>query len=110
VLHLRTRDLDVLLTADAEAELTPGLDFPPVDVLKVAHHGSEDAGLPAALEQLRPQVAAIMVGRDNTYGHPTRQTLDELRSVPHVYRTDRDGTVRVRALGGRLDVALEGAS
>jgi competence protein ComEC len=50
------------------------------------------------------------VGRDNTYGHPTPTTLRELRGVGRVYRTDRDGTVRLRAQDGRLEVHLEGAS
>ena len=67
-----------------------------VEALKVAHHGSADAGLPALLERLRPQVAAIEVGGDNTYGHPAPSTLGALRAVPRVFRTDRDGTVRLR--------------
>ena len=45
----------MLLTADAEAEAVP-LDPGPVDVLKVAHHGSDDAGLAALLDRARPQL------------------------------------------------------
>ena len=45
---------DVLLTADAESDVTSGLHLRPVEVLKVAHHGSEDAGLPDLLRVLRP--------------------------------------------------------
>jgi competence protein ComEC len=77
--------------------------------LKVAHHGSVDAGLPQELEQLRPEVAAIEVGRRNTYGHPAPSTLDALRRVPHVFRTDRDGTVRLHVLEGRMWVERLGA-
>ena len=40
----------MLLTADAEAEAVP-LDPGPIDVLKVAHHGSDDAGLGALLDR-----------------------------------------------------------
>ena len=36
----------MLLTADAESNVTLPLDLGPVDVLKVAHHGSADPGLP----------------------------------------------------------------
>ena len=74
--------------------------------MKVAHHGSEDAGLPALLERTHPTFAGIEVGKGNTYGHPTAPTLAELRrAVPHVYRTDRDGTVRlhVSAAGVRVE-------
>jgi competence protein ComEC len=83
----------MLLTADAEAEAVP-LDPGPVDVLKVAHHGSEDAGLEALLDRIRPKLAVISVGAANPFGHPTPETLATLAAhgVPTL-RTDRDGTV-----------------
>jgi competence protein ComEC len=84
-----------LLTADAESPVTLPLDLPDVDILKVAHHGSEDEGLPRLLERIRPEVAVIPVG-ENTYGHPAASTLNALRkAVPEVHRTDEEGTVRV---------------
>ena len=73
-----------------------------MDVLKVSHHGSADPGLPLLLRRLRPRIAAIEVGRRNTYGHPAPSTLRALRVVPTVVRTDRDGTVRLRAAHGRM--------
>jgi competence protein ComEC len=93
VLLARWRDFSILLTADAEAEQVP-LDPGPVDVLKVAHHGSEDAGLGLLLDRIRPKLALISVGADNPYGHPTGATLATLAAhqVP-IMRTDRDGTV-----------------
>jgi competence protein ComEC len=88
---------DVLLPADAESDVTAGLDLPPVEALKVAHHGSDDPGLPALLARTKPAFAAIEVGRGNGYGHPTPATVAALEaSVRRVYRTDRDGTVRLR--------------
>jgi competence protein ComEC len=76
--------------------------------MKVSHHGSDDPGLPEVLERLRPQVAAIEVGEGNGYGHPTPETLKALRAaVPHVYRTDEDGTITLSADGERLEVATE---
>jgi competence protein ComEC len=105
----RVGSFDLLLTADAESNVTAPLDLPPVEVLKVAHHGSADPGLPALLARVRPSVAAISVGRHNTYGHPAPATLAALRGVPQLARTDRDGTVRVRVLGGRLWLVRGGA-
>jgi competence protein ComEC len=96
----------LLLTADAEGDVTGPLRIPPVDMLKVAHHGSADPGLPALLARLRPRVAAIEVGRHNPYGHPALSTLAALRAVPHVFRTDRDGTVRLHVRDGRIRVEL----
>lgn len=91
----RWRGFSMLLTADAEAETTP-LDPGPVDVLKVAHHGSDDAGLGPLLERIRPRLAVISVGAGNPFGHPTPGTLATLAAhgVP-VLRTDRDGTVAI---------------
>ena len=93
---------DLLLPADAESNVTAALELPPVEALKVAHHGSADAGLPALLERTAPLVAAIEVGEDNTYGHPTPSTLGALRAVGQVVRTDRDGTVRLHVADGRM--------
>lgn len=97
VLLARWRDFSLLLTADAEAEAVP-IAPGDVDVLKVAHHGSVDAGLPALLERARPELAVISVGADNPYGHPTPTTLAALEGagVP-VLRTDLDGEVEVSA-------------
>lgn len=91
---VRAGNHSALLTADAESAVTLPLDLPRVDVLKVAHHGSEDEGLPALLEEVRPRHALIPVGR-NTYGHPHPATLRALRAVPDVRRTDEDGTTRI---------------
>jgi len=73
---------DVLLTADAESDVTGPLRIPPVEVLKVAHHGSEDPGLPDLLRTLRPRIAVISVGQGNDYGHPRPETLAALRAQP----------------------------
>lgn len=89
----RTRTTSALLTADAESEVTLPLDPPDVDVLKVAHHGSADPGLPELLARTTPRVALIPVG-ENTYGHPAPTTLDALKVVPDVRRADA-GTTRV---------------
>jgi competence protein ComEC len=95
VIRARWHDFTMLLTADAEAESTP-LEPGPIDVLKVAHHGSDDAGLGALLDWIRPRLAVISVGTDNPYGHPTPGTLATLAAhhVPTL-RTDLDGTIEI---------------
>jgi competence protein ComEC len=73
--------------------------------MKVSHHGSADPGLAELLKRLRPRVAAIEVGEGNSYGHPTPETLAALkRAVPHVYRTDEDGTIRLSIDGEGMSV------
>jgi competence protein ComEC len=95
VIRARWHRFTMLLTADAEAESTP-LDPGPIDVLKVAHHGSDDAGLGSLLDRIRPRLAVISVGADNPYGHPTTGTLGTLAAhgVPTL-RTDLDGTIEI---------------
>ena len=95
VIRARWHRFTMLLTADAEAESTP-LDPGPIDVLKVAHHGCDDAGLGPLLDRIRPRLAVISVGADNPYGHPTPGTLATLAAhrVPTL-RTDLDGTVEI---------------
>ena len=101
--------VDLLLTADAESPVTLPLDPPPVEILKVAHHGSADQGLTELLERLRPRVAVISVGLDNDYGHPTPSTVQALERAPglRLYRTDLDGRVVVESDGARLWVRSE---
>jgi len=99
---------DLWLSADAESDAILPLPLRPVEAMKVSHHGSADPGLPEVLEVLRPRVAAIEVGAQNTYGHPTPETLAALHAVvPHVYRTDRDGTVTLTVRDGHMSVATE---
>jgi competence protein ComEC len=105
VMEARIGRFRILLTADAESEVLSGLELGPVDVLKVSHHGSADPGLAALLARLRPGVAAIHVGARNTYGHPVPATIEALRaSGAAVYRTDRDGSVRLDERGAALEV------
>jgi competence protein ComEC len=95
-----------LLTGDIEEGIDPLLvtrGLPRVDVLKVAHHGSRTATTEAFLEAVRPSVAIVSAGAGNTYGHPNPATLARLAGIgARVYRTDRNGSVRVTFDGPRV--------
>jgi competence protein ComEC len=95
VLLARWHGFELLLTGDAEAQDAPAAPGS-IDVLKVAHHGSDDAGLDALLDRARPRLAVISVGADNPYGHPAASTLADLAAhgVATV-RTDEDGEVTI---------------
>jgi competence protein ComEC len=96
----------MVASGDAESpELAP-LPLPNVDILKVPHHGSADLGLPGILARVDPEISVIEVGADNSYGHPTDQTLQQLGAAgSSVFRTDRDGTVLVSAdASGAIEV------
>ncbi|MGW8451389.1 ComEC/Rec2 family competence protein [Streptomyces niveus] len=103
----------LLLLGDLEPPAQQGLSrehpaLPPVDVLKVAHHGSafQDPGL---LRQVRPRLALISCGRDNPYGHPSPRTVGALRAGGAVVlRTDTDGAVAVTGAGTGLRAVPRG--
>jgi len=66
---------------------------PPIDVLKVAHHGSRYSTSSAFLADARPRVAVICVG-PNSYGHPTPATVGRLLAAgSRVYTTWKNGSV-----------------
>jgi competence protein ComEC len=104
----RWREFSMLLSGDAEAEATP-LDPGPIDVLKVAHHGSEDAGLSTLLDRANPALAVISAGEGNPFGHPAPATLATLasRGIPAL-RTDRDGRIVLEVRRGHFGVEVRG--
>lgn len=102
-----------LFTGDAEslAELDildNGIDVS-ADVLKVAHHGSAGANSKAYLEKVRPKIAVIGVGSDNSYGHPHKEVLKRLAQVgcDEIYTTAADGNVVIISDGASLRVRTE---
>jgi competence protein ComEC len=104
----------ILLTGDVEDDVDPLLakrGLPPIDILKVAHHGSATASTPAFLDAVQPRVAIVSAGAGNPYGHPARSTIDRLAATgARVLRTDTDGSVAVTiATDGTIAVSSSGA-
>jgi competence protein ComEC len=101
--------IDVLLTGDSESNVARALPLRPVEVLKVAHHGSSDTGLADELGVLRPRVALISVGAHNDYGHPRPDTMAALhaRAGLRVYRTDENGRIVLESDGRTLTVRVQ---
>ena len=93
-------------TAQSQAAAVPLTG--PVDVVKVAHHGSSNRD-DELLRDLQAPVAVISVGADNDYGHPAPSTMHELQTEgARVLRTDLDGDVAVaKADDGTVLVATE---
>lgn len=100
----------VLLIGDAESRaeeyMSTGHYTGPVTVLKVGHHGSTSSTTPLFLNRFRPEISVISVG-DNSYGHPTPQTVRRLKTVgAEVFRTDEDGDVLVTIKDEKVEVAI----
>lgn len=91
-------DCSFLFTGDAEApaEADMAANGIPLksDVLKLGHHGSSTSSSPLFLDRVDPDYAVITCGVGNSYGHPHKETMEELdkRGI-EVFRTDEQGTV-----------------
>jgi len=75
----------------------------PATILKVAHHGS--SGSESKLNSINPEVAIIMVGSGNSYGHPSSSVVNSLKNQGiEVLRTDIDGTITIKSDGRKYTV------
>ncbi|MEW2545214.1 ComEC/Rec2 family competence protein [Streptomyces sp. NPDC047002] len=96
------------LEPPAQRALLRGGGLPPVDILKVPHHGSSFQD-PALLRWLRPRLALVSCGAGNPYGHPSARTIGALRSGGAVVlRTDTDGEIAVTGSGPALRAVSRG--
>ena len=111
VLDLAFGQRRMLFSGDVEEEIDPQLLAAgiadeltaPLDVLKVAHHGSRTATTDAFVERLDPRVAVISAGWGNPYGHPSPETVGRLvDSGAQLFRTDVDGSVEISTNGDDL--------
>ena len=67
------------------------------DILKVAHHGSKTSSSQNFIELVKPKIALIGVGKDNTFGHPNESVLERLRDLKcKIYRTDENGEISIK--------------
>ena len=112
VLKVTYEETSFLFTGDAErtAEadiLDAGYDLS-ATVLKVGHHGSDTSTSYPFLREIMPEYAVIQVGKDNSYGHPTEDTLSRLRDADvKVYRNDLQGTVICTSDGKSVTFSTE---
>lgn len=97
VLLVKHGDIDFLFTGDVGSStetdiLARGTPIAS-EVLKVAHHGSAFSSSATFLSAVSPEYAVISVG-DNSYGHPSQDTLDRLTAAgATTLRTDQEGTI-----------------
>lgn len=73
-------------------------NLPPIDLLKVAHHGSKTSTSEAFIREVGVDVknALISVGEDNTFNHPSQVVIKRLEDHGiKVWRTDTHGAVEM---------------
>lgn len=110
VIYMKLYDSAFLLSGDISSEAESAIlsrlresgsafasSVSPIDVLKVAHHGSRYSTSEEWLRYWRPLRAAISVGATNTYGHPHPDVLKRLgEASAAARRTDLDGEIRYK--------------
>ena len=74
-----------------------------IDVLKIGHHGSKTSSSKEFINEINPNYSIISVGKNNRYGHPNKEVLNNL-SDSKIYRTDQDGSIMFKIKKNKLRI------
>ena len=88
---------------EVEEELLEKYNLQDIDVLKVGHHGSKTSSSKNFIDEINPKYSIISVGKNNRYGHPNKEVLNNL-NASKTYRTDTDGSVMFMIKNNKLKI------
>ena len=86
-----------------EKEIMNKYNLSNIDVLKVGHHGSKTSSGKEFINEINPKYSVISVGKNNRYGHPNKEVLDNLDNSK-IYRTDQDGSIMLKIKNNKLRI------
>ena len=86
-----------------EKEILDKYNLSDIDVLKVGHHGSKTSSSIEFIDKINPKCSIISVGKNNRYGHPNEEVLDNLKDSK-IYRTDKDGSIMFKIKNNKLRI------
>ena len=86
-----------------EYEILNEYNLPDIDVLKVGHHGSKTSSSEEFINEIKPKYSIISVGKNNRYGHPNKEVLENLDNSK-IYRTDQDGSIMFKIKNNKLKI------
>ena len=86
-----------------EKEILDKYNLTDIDVLKVGHHGSKTSSSKEFINEINPKYSIISVGKNNRYGHPNKEVLNNLEDSK-IYRTDQDGSIMFKIKNDRLKI------
>jgi competence protein ComEC len=110
VVRLEYKNVSFLFTGDigTEAEKFYMQEYGPKissTVLKVAHHGGKNTTSADFLNYVQPEIAIISCGRNNPFGHPSKETIERLgKTGTEIYRTDQKGTITIKTNGEKYKI------
>ncbi len=88
---------------DKERDILNKYNISDVDVLKVGHHGSRTSSGKEFIDKINSKYSIISVGKNNRYGHPNKEVLDNL-GKSKIYRTDQDGSIIFKIKNNKLKI------
>ena len=89
---------------DKEKNILDKYNISNIDVLKVGHHGSKTSSGKVFIDGINPKYSIISVGKNNRYGHPNKEVLNNLDGSK-IYRTDQDGSIMFKIKKNKLRIA-----
>ncbi len=90
---------------EKEKDILNKYNLSDIDVLKVGHHGSKTSSSKDFIDGINPNYSIISVGKNNRYGHPNKEVLNNLEHSK-IYRTDQDGSVMFRIKNNKLKIEI----
>jgi len=88
---------------EVEEDLIDKYNLKDIDVLKVRHHGSRTSSGKEFINEINPKYSIISVGKNNRYGHPNKEVLENLENSK-IYRTDQDGSIMFKIKNNKLRI------
>ena len=88
---------------EKEKDILDKYNLSNIDVLKVGHHGSKTSTSKKFIDEIKPKYSIISVGKNNRYGHPNKEVLNNLRDSK-IYRTDQDGSIMFKIKKNKLRI------
>ena len=88
---------------EKEKDILEKYNISNIDVLKVGHHGSNTSSSKIFIDEINPKYSIISVGKNNRYGHPNKEALDNLKNSK-IYRTDQDGSIMFKIKNNKLKI------
>ena len=86
-----------------EKDILNKYNLPDIDVLKVGHHGSKTSSSKDFIDEINPKYSVISVGKNNRYGHPNKEVLNNLNNSK-IYRIDQDGSIMFKITNNKLKI------
>ena len=90
---------------EKEKDILEKYNVSKIDVLKIGHHGSKTSSDKNFIDEMNPKYSVISVGKNNRYGHPNKEVLENL-SKSKIYRTDQDGSIMFKIKNNKLKIEI----